>query len=557
MTSSRPTLAACHLLLEGRVEAISDARSLSGGDRLACPSVAALSRAVRARGPFAVYAARHGLEAARRKFKPRGEGADARRAGERIELDEWRVKLQVILVALDHWRVLTKAQRKAAKRVRLWLCAAVDAASRCCLGLSLSFTACTANALAALSMVVRDKTAIARTHGARTPWDMCCNPEEVYTDSGSSFRSDPFRRAVVGLGALQVVLAAGQPTLRGRNERFFRTLHTKTLPWAPGRTFSNPLDKGRYDAEANAAITLPTISSLLVLSVVDLYHNQPHAGLGGETPRSAWKRLTSECKVIPLAGPDQARDVFGTPVEREVGPHGVRVLGVDYSSDELERQWRSHHLGKLEVRVDAFDLGNVSVRVPAGWITCGVRGESDFRGVPLSAWVDARRDLARIHGADAKLAKPVVLRAVREMRALIARDVGRVGLDELRPTTEQIDRLEEDLGIGVTLQNASGVDAEEGPRDILSAAVEGTGPGSPAWLERNGGTDPDDELRDDGLEAAPVEPGPRGRTTGDSGRDASEARVPPADTSEEGWPDDDPSSEVTDDDEWYEVRDDD
>ncbi len=432
MTLTRPTLAACHLLLDGRVEAINDARGLSADGRLACPSIAALARAVRGRGPFAVYAARHGLEAANVKFKPRGQGADATRAGERIEIDEWRVKLQIILVALNRWHVLTKAQRKAAKRVRVWLCAAVDAASRCCLGLSLSFTACTANALAALSMVIRDKTPLARSHGAVTPWDMCCNPEEVYSDSGSSFRGDGFRKALVGLGAARVVLAAGQPKLRGRNERFFRTTHNRTFAWTPGRTFSNPLDKGRYDAEANASVTLSSLGSLLILSVCDIYHNLPHDGLGGETPRNAWKRLTSQCRVIPLPGADHARDVFGTPVEREVGSHGVRVLGIDYSSDELQRQWRSHHLGGVEVRLDPFDLGQVSVRVPSGWITCPCRS-GNYQGVPLTAWVDMRRDLARIHGADAKLTRPVVLRAVREMRALIAEDARKVGLDELRP----------------------------------------------------------------------------------------------------------------------------
>ncbi len=485
MSMERPTLAACHELLAGEVGRLNAELGLTGEAEIKVPSLHALRAAVQANGPFAVHAARYGLAAAKVKFDKLGEGVDATRFGERFEIDEWQVQLQVLLVALDEWETMTPEQRRAAERVRLWLCVVIDACTRCIVGLSLSPTPNAANALSALAMSVRDNTALARAHGCRTPWDMACTPEMVVSDSGSSFRDLGFRKAVTDLCGAPVVLPAGHPELRGRNERVLSTFNKQLLCWTPGKTFSNVVDKGRYDAVARAVLPESLLEQILVRYVGDKYHNKPHAGLGWETPRNAYLRVTSTCKALPPPGPSLCRHVFGTEFSCRLGRHGVRVFGHDYTSDALHDAFLSRHLGDVRVRLDARDIGVVSVWIGDGWVSCPCRSE-DLSGIPLSAYVAVREDLQRRHGVDAKLSEPTVLAAVQAIRGTIARAVELTSLSARQPTQEDIENLRRRFDVGFSTPATRAAVAADPGADPMAGALAGTGPGSPSWVEQHG-----------------------------------------------------------------------
>ncbi len=473
----RPTLAACHLRLADMVRQLDAARAPSGATPLPCPSIHSLRAAIRKLGPFEVCAARHGLETARRRFQPLGRGLDVDRPGQRIEMDEWSIQLMALLVELRLWDDLGPEDRAAAARVRLWICLAVDAATRCPLGLSIAEAPSAANCVECLSMVVRDKRRISQALGCESAWDMACTPETVVCDSGSSFRSSEFRAAVAGIGAVRVILPAGQPGLRGRNERVFSTLNKQWLALIPGRTFSNVVDRGRYDAGANAVMSPAALRLTLVRFLVDVHVNRPHSGLGGETPRDCWTRLTRERRVRPLVGAIRARHVFGVEVLRKVDRHGVAVLGLDYSSELLESEWRGRHLGQVRVRMDPSDLGAVSVWVGKGWIHCPCRREG-FAGVPMSTWAVAEADLARRHGAGAKLSEATVLRALEAIDAVVADEAVRTGLDLTRVRPADIDALQARMTIGFSLPGDDGRASTDGG-DLFDGAVEATGPDGP------------------------------------------------------------------------------
>lgn len=54
----------------------------------------------------------------------------------------------------------------------------------------------------------------------------------------------------------------------------------------PGTTFSNPGERGRYDSENMAALTLPELEKWLVPAVAS-YHGSRHGTLG-QTPVATW-----------------------------------------------------------------------------------------------------------------------------------------------------------------------------------------------------------------------------------------------------------------------------
>jgi len=61
-------------------------------------------------------------------------GLDVLRPLERVEMDEWKIDLQTLLAISGVWQKMSAKQRKAVPRVRLWLTAVIDVATRCLIG---------------------------------------------------------------------------------------------------------------------------------------------------------------------------------------------------------------------------------------------------------------------------------------------------------------------------------------------------------------------------------------------------------------------------------------
>jgi putative transposase len=234
---------------------------------------------------------------------------------------------------------------------------------------------------------------------------------------------------------------AGTPQNRARIERFFRTIHEMLVALFDGRTFENVVAKGDYEAEANAVIDADELGRAIVRWIVDVYHNTPHEGLGGETPRNCWIRTTRLHPVLPPPDPDVCRHIFGVTVERRITNTGVRVLGLHYQSEELQRLRRVAQQKPVLVRIDEGDLGYVSVRTKDGWLTvpCVKAG---FDGVALEHWVATERALRRERADMARLSEDVVLQALADIKAFSASATQRAGIASPIITSAAVDRLE-------------------------------------------------------------------------------------------------------------------
>lgn len=56
--------------------------------------------------------------------------------------------------------------------------------------------------------------------------------------------------------------------------------------WLPGTHFSNALDRGDYDSEARAVMTMRELQAWLALGII-AYHSDLHRGIG-RPPVAAW-----------------------------------------------------------------------------------------------------------------------------------------------------------------------------------------------------------------------------------------------------------------------------
>jgi putative transposase len=76
--------------------------------------------------------------------------------------------------------------------------------------------------------------------------------------------------------------------MKGSVERFFRTLNTGLIRNLPGTAFSNVQEKGDYESDKHACLTLDQLESGVVKWIVDGYHQTPHRSLDERTPSQVW-----------------------------------------------------------------------------------------------------------------------------------------------------------------------------------------------------------------------------------------------------------------------------
>lgn len=417
---------------------------------LSCPSNKTFHAAIKKLDKFFVYAGRHGIPAAKRKFVMVAAGLGIVRPLARVEIDEWCVSLMTLLIESGVWETLSPQAQAKVQRRRLWLAAAVDCATRCILGMHLAETPSVANVMACLRMVVSDKGVYADAVGALSSWLMGGTPESIATDSGSSLIADETQSAVVDLTAAPKIPPVGLAHMRAMIERSFGTIHTELISRFSGRTFENTVALGDYNPAANANLEDDEIAWALVRYAVDAYHNSPHEGLCGETPANAWARLTKLYGVTESPDANKLRAIFGIKLVRHIRTGGVYVLGVNYNSEHLESYRRQMGDIDTDVRFDGDNMGHVSVRVGRDWLTVPCAHDG-FERVTARTWMATLQDLRRRFANDAAISYPIVREAIRAIEAMSADAVRRKGIGAMSLTPEQVNQAERDLALGFVM----------------------------------------------------------------------------------------------------------
>lgn len=383
---------------------------------LTVPSRNTFERAIKKLDPFEVMAAREGEAVARRKLYAVRDRVDVTRPLQRVEMDEQLIPLQAMLKERGKWDELPEKMKAGITHDRLWCSKIIDVWSRVVLGFVITPAPSAASALATLRMALEDKTAFAAAMGCQSLWDMYGLPELIVTDSGANFRSKAFRAAVLDLGSSIMIAPAGLPQMRGPIERSFRTDSQMLYSGVPGYSFPNVVEKGEYESERNISVTMMEMAKLMVRYWVDIYHNSPHTGLGGDTPANRWRTGVERFGVLPPPQRDVVRHIFCTVIECRVGNKGVRVAGLYYQSKALQQARRTIRDKYALVRVDTEDLSCISVKTDEGWITvpCSTEG---FEGVSLDHWRRGQAALRRKYASIAALSEEIVTKALLDIRA--------------------------------------------------------------------------------------------------------------------------------------------
>lgn len=431
-----------------------------------------------------VDAGRQGTAHAKRKYLGVGKTDRATRPGQTFQVDEWEVDARTLMMNGPIREGLDQKTLDALPRTRRWLYVVIDVATRYIVGLVVASSQNSASAIRVLEMSTRDKGDLAQAAGAETEW-RGFPFESIASDTGPAFRAGPTTRAVNEMLAEYTYPNVGEPQLRGIIERSFRTISHRAMPYIPGRTFSNPKERGDYPTEETAVLTDDQLALIFIRYVVDVYHHTPHSGLYGETPAEALERLGSTIGLPPQLPRTMRRRAFGLALSRTVTARGVTILGISYNSEDLQKLRRRSKNDPIACYIDPRDLGAVSVWTGREWleVECSIE---NFHGVQIEEWLEVGRILRRRYAGAASLKEHTISDALEAIRSRASDAIRIMGVLPQQATPADIDRLEKELyhGLSVIEDDDFGLTdldmAEDGIGYIIDTSD--TGPEAPTDL---------------------------------------------------------------------------
>jgi putative transposase len=343
------------------------------------------------------------------------------------------------IVQIDHTKadifVVDEETRETIGRP--WLTLALDVYTRMVTGFHISMDPPSrlSTSLCLLHSVY-DKTAWLKEREIEEPWPVAGLPERIHVDNGADFRSRAFKRGCENAGIAIDWRPPGTPRFGGHIERLIGTQMGR-LHLLPGTTFSNEQDRGEYDPQRHAALSLRELERYIALDIVGSYHQSIHSSLS-RPPLAVWQEHEGG---IPLRLPEDRLQFwvnFLPDQERTLRPTGIHLFGLRYWSAALSADvGRTNR--RLLIKYDPRDMSRVFVRRPSDNFVEARYADLTLAPISLHEALTARRTLKE--QGRREINTRAIVRTALEQRKLIAKAItkttaARHGKKAARPATD-------------------------------------------------------------------------------------------------------------------------
>lgn len=227
---------------------------------------------------------------------------------------------------------------------RPWISVAIDDFSRMITGFYISFEAPGYFGTGqVLTMTMLQKNAVLEKYEIEAEWPVWGKPVILFTDNAKEFWGKGLDKACDEYGISKMYRSIGKTELGGIVERVMREVN-KRIHILDGTTNSSVKERGEYDSEREASITLSEFEQIVAIMILEDYHNRPHKGIGGKTPLQKYKEGIFGTSTQPPVGlPDTIDDVAKLKIdllpfeERQVERYGVQVEKITYYGPVLNK----------------------------------------------------------------------------------------------------------------------------------------------------------------------------------------------------------------------------
>lgn len=234
---------------------------------------------------------------------------------------------------------------------RPWITVAIDVFSRMIVGWYVSFDppgtlgtgVCIANA-------ILPKDALLANLGVSYPWPCQGKPRVIHADNAKEFRGETLKNACQEHGFDMKFRKVKRPNYGGHIERMLGTLLSE-IHALDGTTFSNPQERGEYDSEAEATMTLNDFERWLANLILGVYHQRIHSELECPPIKKYHDGIlgdddTPGIGLLAIAADPEKLRIDFLPFElRTIQPDGVLLDCIQYHSSVLDK-W----IGSLDTK---------------------------------------------------------------------------------------------------------------------------------------------------------------------------------------------------------------
>ena len=295
--------------------------------------------------------------------------------------------LPLELIQIDHTPVdvIVVDQENRLPIGRPWLTLTIDVASRMVAGFLVSLkppSALSVSLVLTHAALPKDLW-LAVGELSAVDWPVSGIPRGIHLDNAKEFGSDALIRGCQEYGIQIEHRPRGEPDFGGHIERLIGTM-MGAVHLLPGTTFSDVKQKGSYDSESRAVLTLPELERWLALQIAGVYHLSVHSALE-KTPLEAWREGVAKRKQ-PIRHPADSNEFFLDflpAVPRLVRKDGIHLHKIRYW-DNILSPWAGRLKEPLLVKYDPRNLSRVYVREANGkhWPV----PYSDLRQPPIALW---------------------------------------------------------------------------------------------------------------------------------------------------------------------------
>lgn len=312
---------------------------------------------------------------------------------------------------------------------RPWITLAIDGFSRMVPGFYISFDppGALATGLCIAHAVLPKDSWLAKC-GVAGEWPCWGLPKKLHLDNAKEFRGAMLERACRQYGIDIEWRPVARPHFGGYIERLLGTF-SKEIHALPGTTFSNPRERGEYESEAKASLTLSEFEAWMTTYIVQVYHQRVHSSLDMPPVEKYREGLLGTGKQPGTGLPDRIVDQdrlrldFMPFEERTVQDYGVVIDEIYYWHDVL-RPWIGSKDGndfrrkrKLTFRRDPRDISVIWFYDPEVQTYFSIPYR-DTSHPPISVWeLREAKKVATRNGAD-KVNEQAIFDAYERMREI-------------------------------------------------------------------------------------------------------------------------------------------
>ena len=353
MTTERLSVARCYMDLCAKIAVANQARPST--DLLKTPSSNAFKRRIERQPAFDLYAARNGLDAAKKKFRSTGHNVENWKFMECVEVDH--TVLDVVGIYLE--RGLDLGPPRITDFIE-WV-------TRACVGFTIGFEGTsTQTVLECLHHSVTQKVDIRQLYPmVQGYWNCWGFPRYLKLDNGPEFHSETFVMSTSEMGVGLIYCPRKKAWFKGRVERMIKRLNAEIMDSLPGATLTQLYNRvTERDPSSWAVVDLESLRQIMHIWVIDVYHQTKHKGTNRQ-PGPHWDACFDLAQVTLPADLGLLEILCTELTTRTIFHYGIEICGErTFNNSELQALRRRQQFGeyvKVKVRYRPSKLDRIWV----------------------------------------------------------------------------------------------------------------------------------------------------------------------------------------------------